>query len=72
MYPIRRSVADTGVHYEMTQRTLAGDGFSVSFTDREVTEWGGLALLKRIPPHSRFREQYKEFLPTDFAEYPKG
>jgi hypothetical protein len=23
-------------------QTLAGDGFSVSFADREVTAWGGL------------------------------
>ena len=32
----------------MSQARVSGDGFSVSFTDREVTAWGGLALLKRM------------------------
>ena len=29
-------------------RVLSGNGFSVGFSDREVTAWGGLALLKRM------------------------
>ncbi len=40
----------------MAQSTLTGDGFSVSFSDREVTAWGGLALLKRMLDSMGFRE----------------
>lgn len=29
-------------------RVLSGDEFSVGFTDRAVTAWGGLALLVRL------------------------
>lgn len=36
--------------------TLNGDGFSVSFSDREVTAWGGLALLKRMLEAMEFRQ----------------
>lgn len=32
----------------MADGELKGDGFSVSFSDREVTAWGGLVLLKRM------------------------
>lgn len=37
-------------------RMLSGDGFSVGFTDREVTAWGGLALLKRMLDSMEFRQ----------------
>lgn len=37
-------------------RVLSGEGFSVGFTDREVTAWGGLALLKQMLDHMSFRE----------------
>jgi hypothetical protein len=40
----------------MTKSTLAGDGFSVRFTEREVTAWGGLALLKRMLDSMGFRQ----------------
>jgi hypothetical protein len=30
------------------QKPLHGDDFSLSFSDREVTAWGGLALLKKM------------------------
>lgn len=39
----------------MTQGSLAGDGFSVSFSDREVTAWGGLALFQRMLDSMGFR-----------------
>jgi len=37
-------------------RVLSGDGFSVGFTDREVTAWGGLALLKRMLDSMEFQQ----------------
>lgn len=37
-------------------RVLSGDGFSVGFTDREVTAWGGLALLKRMLDSMGFQQ----------------
>jgi hypothetical protein len=40
----------------MAQQTLVGEGFSVSFTDREVTAWVGLALLKRMLDSMGFRQ----------------
>jgi len=40
----------------MVRKRLEGDGFSVSFSDREVTAWGGLALLKRLLDTLEFRE----------------
>ena len=40
----------------MSQTSLSGDGFSVSFSDREVTAWGGLALLKRMLDSIGFRQ----------------
>jgi hypothetical protein len=40
----------------MGEQRLEGDGFSVSFTDREVTAWGGLALLKRMLDTMAFRQ----------------
>jgi hypothetical protein len=39
----------------MAESTLAGDGFSVSITEREVTAWGGLALLKHMLDSMGFR-----------------
>ena len=40
----------------MTHSTLVGEGFSVSFTEREVTAWGGLALMKRMLDSMGFRD----------------
>ena len=45
----------------MTQSALTGDGFSVSFTDREVTAWGGLVLLKRMLDGMGFRQAVAEW-----------
>lgn len=35
---------------------LQGEGFSVSFSNREVTAWGGLALFKQMLDSMEFRE----------------
>ncbi|MFZ5487526.1 MAG: hypothetical protein ACOY5G_11090 [Pseudomonadota bacterium] len=32
----------------MADSVLQGDGFTVNFSSREITAWGGLALLKQI------------------------
>lgn len=40
----------------MAHPGLVGEGFSVSFSDREVTAWGGLALFKRMLDSLAFRE----------------
>ncbi len=32
----------------MADSKLQGEGFSVSFSNREVTAWGGLALFKQM------------------------
>lgn len=40
----------------MSGSTLQGEGFSVSFSNREVTAWGGLALLKQMLDQMGFRE----------------
>jgi len=40
----------------MSGATLQGEGFSVSFSHREVTAWGGLALLKQMLDSMGFRE----------------
>ena len=40
----------------MTRSALVGDGFSVSFSDREVTAWGGLALFKQMLDSMEFRQ----------------
>jgi hypothetical protein len=45
--------------------SLSGDGFSVGFSDRAVTAWGGLALLKRMLDSLGFREAVGSWdLPT--------
>jgi hypothetical protein len=49
----------------MAEKRLEGDGFSVSFSDREVTAWGGLALLKRMLDTMEFRQALSSWgLPT--------
>jgi hypothetical protein len=40
----------------MSGSTLQGEGFSVSFSHREVTAWGGLALLKQMLDGMGFRQ----------------
>jgi len=40
---------------------LRGNGFTVSFSDREVTAWGGLALLKQMLDRVQFREAFPRF-----------
>jgi len=32
----------------MADSVLYGEGFAVSFSNREVTAWGGLALFKQM------------------------
>lgn len=40
----------------MAGSVLQGEGFSVSFSNREVTAWGGLALLKQMLDSMGFRQ----------------
>jgi len=40
---------------------LNGNGFTVGFSDREVTAWGGLALMKQMLDRLQFREEFSEF-----------
>ena len=40
----------------MAGSVLQGEGFSVSFSSREVTAWGGLALFKQMLDSMGFRE----------------
>lgn len=40
----------------MARSVLTGEGFSVSFAEREVTAWGGLALFKQMLDSMGFRE----------------
>ncbi len=40
----------------MAEPVLRAEGFSVNFSDREVTAWGGLALLKRMLDSIGFRQ----------------
>lgn len=40
----------------MAGSVLQGEGFAVSFSDREVTAWGGLALFKRMLDSMGFRQ----------------
>ena len=42
-------------------RLLQGNGFTVRFSDREVTAWGGLALMKQMLDHLQFREAFPRF-----------
>ena len=35
---------------------LSGDDFSVGFSEREVTAWGGLALFKKMLDSMRFSD----------------
>jgi Transposase DDE domain group 1 len=45
----------------MSGPVLSGEGFSVSFSDREVTAWGGLALMKRMLDGMEFRQAVREW-----------
>ena len=40
----------------MARSVLQGEGFSVSFSNREVTAWGGLVLFKQMLDSLGFRE----------------
>lgn len=40
---------------------LQGDGFTVGFSNQEVTAWGGLALFKRMLESLEFREAFARF-----------
>lgn len=40
----------------MAGSVLQGEGFSVSFSNREITAWGGLALFKQMLDSMGFRE----------------
>ena len=45
----------------MSHHKLQGDGFTVGFSNQEVTAWGGLALLKRMLESLEFREAFVRF-----------
>jgi hypothetical protein len=40
----------------MTSSVLQGEGFAVSFSNREVTAWDGLALFKQMLDSMEFRQ----------------
>lgn len=40
----------------MAGSALQGEGFSVGFSHREVTAWGGLALFKQMLDRMGFRD----------------
>lgn len=40
----------------MAGSVLKGEGFAVSFSNREVTAWGGLALFRQMLDSMAFRE----------------
>lgn len=40
----------------MADSVLQGDGFTVNFSNREVSAWGGLALFKQMLDSMGFRE----------------
>ena len=40
----------------MAGSVLQGEGFAVSFSEREVTAWGGLALFKQMLDSMGFRD----------------
>ena len=40
---------------------LHGNDFTVGFSDREVTAWGGLALMKQMLDRLQFREAFSQF-----------
>ena len=42
-------------------RQLQGNGFTVGFSDREVTAWGGLALMKQMLDRLQFRDAFPQF-----------
>ena len=42
-------------------RSLQGNGFTVGFSDREVTAWGGLALMKQMLDRLQFRQAFPRF-----------
>jgi hypothetical protein len=45
----------------MAQRGLSGETCSISFSDREVTAWGGVVLLKRRLDSVGFRQALGTF-----------
>ena len=45
----------------MASSVLQGEGFAVSFSGREVTAWGGLALFKQMMDSLGFREAAKRW-----------
>jgi len=42
-------------------RMLHGDGFTVGFSSKEVTAWGGIALFKQMLDHLQFRDAFALF-----------
>ena len=43
----------------MPKMSMRGDGFSISFSNKKVTLWGGLALLKQMLDQTDFRNVVK-------------
>ena len=41
---------------DMAGSVLQGEGFAASFSNREVTAWGGLVLFKQMLDSMGFRE----------------
>jgi hypothetical protein len=45
----------------MSRVVLQGDGFSIGFSDKEVTPWGGFSLLKQLLDQSGFRQSARKW-----------
>lgn len=43
----------------MSKMVLQGEGFTVGFSDKQVTPWGGLSLLKQMLDQTDFRQAAK-------------
>jgi hypothetical protein len=43
------------------ERQLQGNGYTVGFSNKEVTAWGGIALMKQMLDRLQFQEAFSQF-----------
>lgn len=43
------------------ERQLQGNGYTVGFSNKEVTAWGGIALMKQMLDQLQFQEAFSQF-----------
>jgi len=43
------------------ERQLQGNGYTVGFSNKEVTAWGGIALMKQMLDRLQFQESFSQF-----------